>query len=69
MRKTEIHELAKTLLSALQPDETARFVLPVGQPGRRILYGVVNGVAYSVLGAGQYRIRTDAPDITVTRLL
>jgi hypothetical protein len=68
IRSSEMSLLAKARLPTLLPGHSARFAIPTGQLGRRILYGIVNGVAYRQFGPGTYRLRTDGADIVVTRL-
>ncbi len=67
MTRQEIRAQALDRLPTLGGGETARFTLPTGQVGRRILYGCVAAVAYRLFGAGGYRMQSDGLDILVIR--
>jgi len=66
--RRELKGAAEQTLGNLNAGVTAVFGLPEEQPGRRVLAQTINQVAHKLLGAGNYRMRSDAEGVHVTRL-
>ncbi len=57
----------RAVMASLHPGYAIYFPRPDRQPGARDLYLRLNGVAYQLWGAGQYRLHTAGGSIGVIR--